>query len=100
MNPPLKKVKKNIYIYKKNPVFPLLLCSFLNFSGKYILKTAFTLNQVHVLVHTEKKTRKDFLYIWPAMRGLFLLSNTLSLHGQAFDVLYTKCRNPSEYVYT
>lgn len=100
MNPPLKKVKKKKYIYiKKIQYFPYF-CSFLNFSGKYILKTAFTLNQVHVLVHTEKKTRKDFLYIWPAMRGLFLLSNTLSLHGQAFDVLYTKCRNPSEYVYT
>lgn len=77
MNPPLKKVKK------KNP-FPI---SFSNFSGKYILKTAFY-NQVHVLVHTEEKTKKERLSLSLACDERFVSTDTLWLHGQAFDVLY------------
>lgn len=89
MNPPLKKVKK-----KKNP-FPI---SFSNFSGKYILKTAFIIRFMYWYIQKRKQKKKDFLYLWPAMRGLFLL-----IHCGYMDrhlMCCMKCRNPSEYVYT
>lgn len=89
MNPPLNKVKK-----KKNP-FPI---SFSNFSGKYILKTAFIIRFMYWYIQKRKQKKKDFLYLWPAMRGLFLL-----IHCGYMDrhlMCCMKCRNPSEYVYT
>lgn len=90
MNPPLKKVKQK----QKNP-FPI---SFSNFSGKYILKTAFIIRFMYWYIQKRKQKKKDFLYLWPAMRGLFLL-----IHCGYMDrhlMCCMKCRNPSEYVYT
>lgn len=70
---------------------------FLNFSGKYILKTAFIIRYLYWYIQ-KRKQKKDFLYLWPAMRGLFLL-----IHCRYMDrrlMCCMKCRNPSEYVYT
>lgn len=80
MNPPLKKVKKTKQ--KKHP-FPI---SFSNFSGKYFKNCLY--NQVHVLVHTEEKTKKERLSLSLACDERFVSTDTLWLHGQAFDVLY------------
>lgn len=77
MNPPLKKVKK-----KK---------SFSNFFFKFQWKIYFKnclYNQVHVLVHTEEKTKKERLSLSLACDERFVSTDTLWLHGQAFDVLY------------
>lgn len=89
MNPPLKKVKKK----QKN--FPI---SFSNFSGKYILKTAFIIRFMYWYIQKRKQKKKDFLYLWPAMRGLFLLIHCGYMDRRLMCCM--KCRNPSEYVYT
>lgn len=75
MNPPLKKVKKTKQ--KKT--------SFSNFFFKF--KNCLY-NQVHVLVHTEEKTKKERLSLSLACDERFVSTDTLWLHGQAFDVLY------------
>lgn len=78
MNPPLRKVKK-----KKK--------SFSNFFFKFQWKIYFKnclYNQVHVLVHTEEKTKKERLSLSLACDERFVSTDTLWLHGQAFDVLY------------
>lgn len=93
MNPPLKKVK-NKNKNKKNP-FPI---SFSNFSGKYILKTAFIIRFMYWYIQKRKQKKKDFLYLWPAMRGLFLLIHCGYMDRRLMCCM--KCRNPSEYVYT
>lgn len=80
MNPPLKKVKKN---QQKT--------SFSNFFFKFQWKIYFKnclYNQVHVLVHTEEKTKKERLSLSLACDERFVSTDTLWLHGQAFDVLY------------
>lgn len=92
MNPPLKKVKKTKQ--KKHP-FPI---SFSNFSGKYILKTAFIIRFMYWYIQKRKQKKKDFLYLWPAMRGLFLLIHCGYMDRRLMCCM--KCRNPSEYVYT
>lgn len=92
MNPPLKKVKKPKQ--KKHP-FPI---SFSNFSGKYILKTAFIIRFMYWYIQKRKQKKKDFLYLWPAMRGLFLLIHCGYMDRRLMCCM--KCRNPSEYVYT
>lgn len=89
MNPPLKKVKKK----QKN--FPI---SFSNFSGKHILKTAFIIRFMYWYIQKRKQKKKDFLYLWPAMRGLFLLIHCGYMDRRLMCCM--KCRNPSEYVYT
>lgn len=81
MNPPLKKVKKTKT--KKT--------SFSNFFFKFQWKIYFKnclYNQVHVLVHTEEKTKKERLSLSLACDERFVSTDTLWLHGQAFDVLY------------
>lgn len=85
MNPPQNK---------KNP-FPI---SFSNFSGKYILKTAFIIRFMYWYIQKRKQKKKDFLYLWPAMRGLFLLIHCGYMDRRLMCCM--KCRNPSEYVYT
>lgn len=92
MNPPLKNVKKTKQ--KKHP-FPI---SFSNFSGKYILKTAFIIRFMYWYIQKRKQKKKDFLYLWPAMRGLFLLIHCGYMDRRLMCCM--KCRNPSEYVYT
>lgn len=80
---------------KQQHPFPI---SFSNFSGKYILKTAFIIRFMYWYIQKRKQKKKDFLYLWPAMRGLFLL-----IHCGYMDrhlMCCMKCRNPSEYVYT
>lgn len=81
MNPPLKKVKKKQKQKK----------SFSNFFFKFQWKIYFKnclYNQVHVLVHTEEKTKKERLSLSLACDERFVSTDTLWLHGQAFDVLY------------
>lgn len=59
---------------------------FLNFSGKYILKTAFIIRYLYWYI--QKRKQKKRLSISLACDERFVSTNTLSLHGQAFDVLY------------
>lgn len=82
MNPPLKKVKKKNK-NKKNP-FPI---SFSNFSGKYILKTAFIIRFMYWYIQ-KRKQKKERLSLSLACDERFVSTDTLWLHGQAFDVLY------------
>lgn len=65
--------------------------SFSNFFFKFQWKIYFKnclYNQVHVLVHTEEKTKKERLSLSLACDERFVSTDTLWLHGQAFDVLY------------
>lgn len=83
-NPPLKKVKKNIQYF---PSFYIhVYVSIFEFQWKIYFKNCLY-NPVLVLVHTEEKTKKR-LSISLACDERFVSTNTLSLHGQAFDVLY------------
>lgn len=81
MNPPLKNVKKTKQ--KKHP-FPI---SFSNFSGKYILKTAFIIRFMYWYIQ-KRKQKKERLSLSLACDERFVSTDTLWLHGQAFDVLY------------
>lgn len=79
--PSSKKIKK-----KKNLMFPFVQIFFWPIKfGKNTSKHCLY-NLVHVLVHTEKKTRKDSLSLTCNER--FVSTDTLSLHGQASDVFY------------
>lgn len=81
MNPPLKKVKKKQKQKKSFSNF------FFKFQWKIYIKNCLY-NQVHVLVHTEEKTKKERLSLSLACDERFVSTDTLWLHGQAFDVLY------------
>lgn len=81
MNPPLKKVNKKQKQKKSFSNF------FFKFQWKIYIKNCLY-NQVHVLVHTEEKTKKERLSLSLACDERFVSTDTLWLHGQAFDVLY------------
>lgn len=81
MIPPLKKVKKKQKQKKSFSNF------FFKFQWKIYIKNCLY-NQVHVLVHTEEKTKKERLSLSLACDERFVSTDTLWLHGQAFDVLY------------
>lgn len=81
---PSKKLKKNIQYF---PSFYIhVYVSFFEFQWKIYFKNCLY-NPVLVLVHTEEKTKKR-LSISLACDERFVSTNTLLLHGQAFDVLY------------